>query len=355
MKTIDLYIGSSFIKWVFLLLAILAVLFSFIELLTQLDDVGKGAYGLDNAVIFMALTLPKRLLDLMPVSTLIGGIIALGQMADQRELLAMQAAGISVLRISAVVFVTGMLLVLASGLTTEMVVPEMEQRAHNSRSRALFGTGVTLSGNGFWARWNKSYIHVDKMLSEKIAADLEIFQFDAAGRLQMFTTAQSAAIQDNHQWILQGITQKIITKTGINIRHPAFLTLDSFLKADQVNLLIMPPYSLSTPDLILYIKALRELGQNSDQYALALWRKISIPLTTGAMAMLSLSFIFGSTRNISAGRRMTIGTLVGVLLYFADHLIMNLGLLFNLNPFFTAMIPVLLISGGAFWRLRRVV
>jgi lipopolysaccharide export system permease protein len=353
MKLIDFYIGSSFIKCFFLIITILAVLFSFIELLIQLDDVGRGAYELDNAVIFISLTLPKRLIDLMPVSTLIGGIIALGLMADHRELVAIQAAGISTLRICSVVFVVGMLLMLASGLMNEMVVPDMEQRARNSRSRALFGTGVTLSGQGFWARWNTSYIHVNKMLSKGIAADLDIFQFDSEGRLQIYSTAESANILDNNQWVLRGITQKIITETGIKTQHLASLTLDSFLNADQVNLLVLSPYSLSTPDLIQYIKALRVLGQNPDQYSLALWRKISIPLTTGAMVLLSLSFIFGSTRNISAGRRMTTGAFIGVVLYFADHLIMNLGLLLNLNTFVTAMIPVGLISGGAFWRLHR--
>ena len=351
MKLIDFYIGSSFIKWFFLIIIILVVLFSFIELIIQLDDVGKGAYGINNAVLFTLLTLPKRLLDLMPVSTLIGGIIALGLMADHRELLAIQTAGISVLRICSVIFGVGMFLMLLSGLINEMIVPDMEKRARDSRSSALLGTGVTLSGHGFWARWNNSYIHVNKMLSEGIAAELDIFQFDTEGRLQIFAIAETADIQNNSQWVLRGIIQKVITDTGIKTRHLDMLTLDSFLNADQVDLLILPPYSLSAPDLIGYINALKLLGQNPDQYSLALWRKISIPLTTGAMVLLSLSFIFGSVRNISAGRRITIAAFIGVVLYFADHLIMNLGLLLNLNPFVTAMIPVGLISAGAFYRL----
>jgi lipopolysaccharide export system permease protein len=49
------------------------------------------------------------------------------------------------------------------------------------------------------------------------------------------------------------------------------------------------------------------------------------------------------------------GTFIGVAFYFADQLIMHLGLLLNLAPFITAMIPVILISGIAFWRLRGLV
>jgi len=355
MKLFDFYIGSSFLKCFFLIILILAVLFSFFELLSQLDDVGRGSYRLNNAVIFVILTLPKRLLDLMPISTLLGGIVALGLLADHNELLALQAAGISVPRICAGVLATGMLLILTSGIMAEILVPNMEQQARKARAQALSGTGVTLTRQGFWARRENSYIHVDKMLSEGIAADIDIFEFDTQGRLKIFTHAHSANIQNNKQWSLNEITQKVITDQGITTKNVATLTLGSFLSADQVSLLELPPYSLSTPDLIRYILSLRESGQNTDQYSLSLWRKLSMPLTTGAMVFLSLSFVFGSTRSISAGRRITMGTFIGVALYFADQLIMHLGLLLNLNPFITAMIPVILISGVAFWRLRGVV
>ena len=331
------------------------MLFSFFELLSQLDDVGRGSYRLNDAVIFVILTLPKRLLDLMPISTLLGGIVALGLLADHNELLALQAAGISVPRICAAVLATGMLLILTSGIMAEILVPNMEQQARKARAQALSGTGVTLTRQGFWARRENSYIHVDKMLSEGIAADIDIFEFDTQGRLKIFTHAHSANIQNNKQWCLNKITQKVITDQGITTKNMATLTLDSFLSADQVSLLELPPYSLSTSDLIRYILSLRESGQNADQYLLSLWRKLSIPLTTGAMVLLSLSFVFGSTRGISAGRRITMGSFIGVALYFVDQLIMHLGLLLNLNPLVTAMTPVILISGVAFWRLRSVV
>jgi len=89
-----------------------------------------------------------------------------------------------------------------------------------------------------------------------------------------------------------------------------------------------------------------------DPYRLALWRKLGVPLITGAMVLFSLSFVFGSNRRVSAGRRITMASLIGLVLYFADQLIMHTGLLLNLNPPITAMIPVVFISGLAVWRLR---
>lgn len=355
MKIIDRYIGSRFLKCFFLIILILAVLFSFFELLAQLDDVGSGSYRLMNAFFYVALTLPKRLLDLMQISTLLGGIIALGILADNNELLAMQAAGISVMRICTSVLATGILLMSGTALLAEIVVPIMEQKARNSRAQALSGADVTVIRQGFWARRKNAYIHVDKMLSQGVAADIDIFEFSPEDRLESFIHAAIADIGDDKQWTLHDITQKIITKEWFTTKRLASLKLDSFLSVKQVDLLALPPYSLSTPNLIRYVRVLHESGQNADPYSIALWRKLGMPLTTGAMVLLSLSFIFGSRRSISAGHRITAGAFAGIVLYFADQLAVHLGLLLNLAPFITAMIPVALISSLAFWRLRGVV
>lgn len=352
MKLLDVYIGSRFLTCFLLVLFILAVFFSLLELLSQLDDVGKGMYGLGNALIFVVFTLPHCLYDLMPVSALLGGVIALGLLADHGELIAMQAAGISAPRICAAVFATVMLIVIAFGIMAETIMPAMEQVARRSRAQAIYGAGVHLTRQGFWARRQNSYIHVHKMFSEGVAAGVDIFEFDTEGRLTSFTHALSANIRNNKQWTLNGIIQKGFTDRGMTIQKASTWTMESFLSLDQVAVLEQSPYSLSTSDLIDYVKALQESGQDADQYLMALWRKLSVPLTTGAMVLFSLSFVFGPTRRISAGRRITMASLIGFALYFADQVVMHTGLLLNLNPLITAMIPVAFISGLACWRLR---
>jgi lipopolysaccharide export system permease protein len=337
----------------------LVALFSFFELVAQLGDVGKGNYRVNDAFIFVGLTLPRRVLDLMPISTLLGSIVALGLMADHGELLAMQSGGMSVQRICGSVLAAGMLLILATGMLAEIVVPPLEQQARTLRSRALSRNpadgGIMLTKQGFWARRGLAFIHVNKMLYGGLAADLDIFECDEHGRLRSYMYAREAKIQANRQWVLKDIIQKTFSEQGITTRNSAALILDSFLSADQVNILEIPPDSLSSSDLLQYIGALRASGQNTDRYALALWRKASVPLTTGAMVLLSLPFIFGSIRRITAGKRIVVGALIAMALYFADQISMHLGIILNLNPLITALIPVVLITGVALWKLRRAV
>ncbi len=355
MKTLDRYIGSSFLRSFGLIICILLVLFSFFELLTQLDDIGKGSYQVSDVIIFIGLTLPRRMLDLMPVSTLLGAIIALGLLADHRELLAMQAGGVSARRICLSALATGSILMLITLLLAELVVPPMDELARTRRALALSDTGVTVTKQGFWARRGDSYIHVGKTLYGGAATDVDIYETDAQGRLAKFTHAQEAKILDNHQWLLRGITLKTFSDRGIATRQMASLSLDSFLSSDQVDILELPASSLSASDLYRYIRAMQESGQNADRYALALWRKVSLPLTTGAMILLALPFIFGSSRRVTAGKRIVLGSFVGIALYFADQLAVHLGLLLSLQPVITAMAPVLLISGIAMWQLRRTI
>jgi lipopolysaccharide export system permease protein len=355
MKTLDRYIGSSFIASFGLIIAILLVLFSFFELLSQLKDIGKGSYQISDAMVFIGLTLPRRMLDLMPISTLLGGIIALGLLADHRELLAMQAGGMSARRICLSMLVTGSILMLATLLLAELVVPPMDELARTRRSLALSDSGVTVTKQGFWARQGHSYIHVGKTLYGGAAAEIDIFETDAAGQLKKFIHAREANIQDNSQWLLRGITLKTFGEQGIATRQIASLSLDSFLSTDQVDILELPASSLSAADLYRYIQAMEESGQNADRYALALWRKLSLPLTTGAMILLVLPFIFGSSRTVTAGKRIVIGSFMGIALFFADQLAVHIGLLLSLQPVITAMAPVVLICAIAGLQFHRTI
>ena len=117
-----------------------------------------------------------------------------------------------------------------------------------------------------------------------------------------FTHALSANIRSNKQWTMKGVTQKILQNKVLRLRRQPPGNMESFLSLDQVDVLESPPSSLSTPDLMDYIKALQESGQDADKYLLALWRKFSVPLITGAMVLFSLSFVFGVKRRVSAGR-----------------------------------------------------
>jgi lipopolysaccharide export system permease protein len=353
LKLIDLYLGRNTLQGFVLVLSVLVVLFSFLELLIQINDVGKGAYRLQDAFLFVGMTIPRRMVDLMPVAALLGSIVALGLLADHQELTAMQAAGISVQRIAFSVLGTSVILMAAALFMAEFVAPPLDQAARIQRSRAVYGKPIVMSKEGFWMRHGRSFVNVGRALPGDRAADIEVYEMDEAGRLIRFIAAREAAIQGNQDWVLSGVQAKRFAGEAVSTIPVEEFVLKGFLTPAQVSILELPADSLSLSDLWGYIQSLRERGQNHQAYSLAFWQKTCLPVTTGIMVLLSLSFVFGSTRIRNAGQRIFTGMLVGILFYLSNQILAHLGLILDLPPLPTTLVPVSVVLVVALRLLRR--
>lgn len=351
-KKIDRYIARSTLQGIFLMLAGLVFLFSFLELLSQLNDVGKGQYRLVDAFVYVALTIPRQAVILMPMSALLGSTVTLGMMADHQELTAMQAAGISSQRISLAVVGTSIVLMLIAILLTEFVAPPLDQYARLRRSEARYGKNVLMSKGGFWIRQGHLFIHVGGTFSDRQATDMEIYELDQAGQIRRFIHARTATIQEDQRWLLEGVTQQVVTGDVIHYEKLDQYHLAHFLTPEQMQVLKLPD-SLSLSDLYAYTRDLKARQENAEAYDNAFWQKICQPLTTSAMVLLALTFIFGPVRIRSAGKRIATGVIVGIMLYLLNQILGHVGLLYDLPPVLTTLAPVSLILLFALRQLRR--
>jgi lipopolysaccharide export system permease protein len=351
-KTLDRYICARFLWALLLVVCILAVLFSLFDLIQEMDEIGSGKYFLWQAFQYVALTLPGRVLELLPISALLASVLALGLLADRGELQAMQGAGLSVLRICWSVLAAGLVCILCSALMAEFVVPPLDQSARTRRAIALSGSGITIAGGGFWARNGLDFIHVRKTLYGRIPLEVDVFRRDKAGRLRAVIHASEADIDSSGRWLLKNVQQKDIGEGGITTRHLASLTLDTLLGPSQVQLQEVPPESLSPSDLYRYAKALRDRGQNAERFEGEFWRKSTMPLTTGAMILLSLTFVFGSPRGSGTGRRIVAGLMAGIGVKLGSDILNNLGHLAGIHPAFPALASPAAVAAFVLWRLK---
>ena len=101
---LDRYIASSYLKGMIPVLLLLLSLFSFLSLAEELEEVGQGTFRLIDAFLVVLYTSPRRIVDLMPVTALLGGLMGLGAMANHQELIAARAAGMSKARMARPVF-----------------------------------------------------------------------------------------------------------------------------------------------------------------------------------------------------------------------------------------------------------
>lgn len=354
LRTLDRYIGLTVARsYVLALLALLAVfsIFAFVE---ELEDLGKGRYGLKDAALFILLTTPRRLIDLAPVAALLASLTGLGGLAAGRELVAMQAAGVSPLRLGWSALRPGLLFLAGAVALGQFVAPPLDQVAHVNRAQALSATVAIQSEHGFWSRAGQRFLRVRDIRRNGVLGDVEIYEFDERGWLRRFTHARRADIGAGRAWRLTGVVQKEFEPGGIVRRQLPVLEWASFLSAEQVDLLALPPSVLSFSDLYRYVRYLRASGQDAAGYELALWQKASMPLAVGAMTLLSVPFVLGVMRAASTGQRMLVGSLVGVAFHLASQIGARLGLLLNLSPAVTALAPVLVVLAVTAWRFRRI-
>jgi lipopolysaccharide export system permease protein len=120
-----------------------------------------------------------------------------------------------------------------------------------------------------------------------------------------------------------------------------------------MQVLKLPPDSLSLSDLYAYVRDIKARGQNADAYDHAFWQKVCQPITTSVMVLLALTFIFGPVRIRSAGKRIATGVIVGIMLYLLNQILGHVGLLYDLPPVLTTLLPVSLVFLFALRQLRR--
>ncbi len=353
MNVINRYLAVQVLMGLGIATVVLLPLFGFLDLLDQLDDVGRGTYRVQDAFLHTALLLPRRFIQLAPFIALLGNVIALGRLAVGSELTALRVAGVSPIGISLAPLAVGLLLLVSIAVLDQFVAPQLQQKAISSRAVALEKSAALGKNLGIWTRDERNILRIGEMLHSGRAADIEIMHFDDNGFLLTYTHAKYADFNGGDLWDLQDVTTKTFTGNRIESVNEQSTKWRSFLNPDDISTLTKSPESLSPVELFLHVRFLRATGQEADAYALALWRKAGGGLTTIAMLLFSIPFVFGSVR-AGLGSRLVLATMLGIGVYLFDQIVSNAGLVLRLNPALTALSPGLMLATIAVLWLRRI-
>lgn len=347
------YIAKSIIGSTLLVLIILLALYGFMDFIAELDDLGKGDYGLLQIAAYMALSMPKRIYELLPIAALLGSVLGLGNLASQSELVAMRAAGMSVRAISKAVLSVALILMLLAVFIGEVLRPPAEQRALAIQTTAQTGTVGAQSEYGFWTRDGNHFNHIQRINASGEFEGIKIYEFDNQNRLRIVTHAD-AARYEAEQWQLENVVQSTLDEVGVEVRSVERATWHSKLNPGMLNIVVVPPEFLPVWSLLNYISYLQDNHQSVNSYQLAFWSKVMMPLSSAVMVFLAVPFIFGPLRSSPVGGRILAGTLVGIGFYLFNQSFQHLGLVFGILPWLAASLPTFLFALLGIWMLRRV-
>lgn len=353
MIVLDRYIFRTVASATLVALLVLLLLETFLSLLAELEEVGKGDYHLAAAIRYLLLIQPQRLYELFPMALLVGCLLGMGALAGGSELIVMRAAGLSLTRLTRSALQAGLLLSLAVLLIGEFVAPPLEQSAREQRAMAKGKDMAIRGGRGFWARDGDHFIHVRAVLPGIRLVDIHIFKVDAESRLEAVTAAQGARYQEG-RWLLEGIDRSVLNGDTVQTERLSGLAVVSAISPRILDVLAANPDNLSVRDLWVYVDYLERNGLDALGYRLALWRKLLAPLTYLAMLVIAMPFVFGPQRTAGTGQRLLVGLLLGLVFFLANYLLSNVVLLYGYPPLVGAILPSLLFLAAGLLALHRL-
>ncbi len=353
MRILDRYLAGAVIGGTLLTLGVLLPLLGFFILADEMDQVGPTGYRFRDALLFMALSLPRYAYQIFPIATLIGALLGLGALAARSELVAMRAAGVSVGRIVWAGLKGGTVLALCAVLVGEAVAPAAEQRGIELRREALSGEVAQRTPYGFWAIDDRAYVNIREILSGTSLKDISIFQVDAGAGTLVATHAEGARYLDG-QWILEGISRSRVARDGVKVERISNSGWDSMLDPGLLKVVVVNPQALPVWGLWKYIRFMKINEQDASSYEVVFWGKVVHPLLTLSMVLVSIPILLGSSRSRGTGARLFFGILVGIVYYLVSRTFSYLALLYGLSPLAAALAPPLLFIGAALVVLRRV-
>jgi lipopolysaccharide export system permease protein len=349
---LDRYIGKSILGISLLALFSLVAIFSFFTLVDQLDDTGRGSYGVMEAIQYVLLTVPRLCYELFPIATVIGSMAALGLLANTSELAVIRTSGVSQMRMAFSLMKTGLIFVVISVLIGEVVAPISEQAAQRKRAIALTEQISLKTKNGFWSRDGDNYINIRKILPNDRVEEIYIYEFDEDHKLRSSIRASSAEY-DQDKWILHDILKTEISDQRITTKRYKTAEWEALLNPEVINLVTIKPRYLSIKGLMNYIEYLKANNQSSNLYVQAFWSKIVNPFAIMAMMLLAICVVKCEGRPVGIGQRVFIGAILGVSFHLINQVSGHLGIVYGIPAFLSATLPTILVLSYIFYTINK--
>ncbi|SEG73624.1 LPS export ABC transporter permease LptG [Vibrio hangzhouensis] len=352
-RILDVYVGKTIITTILLVLSVFVGLSAVIKFVEQLRAVGEGSYTMLSALYFVLLGMPRDIELFFSMAALLGSLVGLGMLASSSELVVMQAAGISKVRIGFSVLKTAVPLMIVVMALGEWGAPTTQQMARDLRLQATSGGSIVSVRNGVWARDANDFIFISKVNGDSIEG-LNLWRFDPNKQLASTLFAERADYLGDNRWEMHDI--QITDMSNEQVLSKQTLESDIWqttLVPNKLAIVTVDLNELPLSGLWDYTQYLKDSEQDASRYELAFWRKATQPVSVAVMMLMALSFVFGPLRSVTMGARILSGVVAGFTFYISSEFFGPVSLVYGISPLFGALGPSLVFLTIAMLLLRR--
>jgi lipopolysaccharide export system permease protein len=321
-------------------------IYSFFNFLAELNSIGKQGYTILSAFTYILLQLPEVAYKQASPIILLGCVLGMGHLAATGQLLIFRVSGASILKITLLTLKNSLIFVLFFILIGEFLAPISSSFAENSRSNAMGNSSASINQNGFWIRDGNNFINVKRNIDGKLFSGITVIEVNSSNKIERVIKSKNA-IFDGDSLDMSG--SEIFSVDESSFFDNIFLKeRNSYNKTvsfdqDLIDSLEKEPEDLSTWTLIKQIRFLSDNKLRSSVFEVELYKRLIQPITLIAMILLAMLFIFGSTRDVTLGRKIFFGVALGLSFEMLSRVASAMALGMDFSPLLSSILPSIMV------------
>jgi len=346
MKIRERYIRKTLLSFTLVVLVIWLGVYSFFNLLSEMSSIGQVNYTILEAARYIALQIPEVAYKHASPVILLGCVLGMGHLATTNQLLVLRVSGMSIFKLTVFTIKTALIFVIAVIAVGEIFAPIASEEADRGRSKALDIAIKSQSQEGFWIRDGESFINVEKNIGGKIFADVTVIEVNSSNKISTVVTSEKATFDGKsmdmkNTEIFSIDASQEIDEISLN-EATSYNKIVSF-DQDLIDSLKKEPEDLTTWNIFKQIQFLSDNKLRSGIFEVELYKRLIKPVTLVAMILLAMLFIFGSTRDVTLGRKIFFGITLGLSFELLSRIGGAMALSFDFNPVLSAVLPTIVV------------
>ncbi len=342
------------------MVVVLGVTVSLDLIFSLIDELGESGvdYSVGNALLYVIMTTPTSIYELLPYAALGGALIGLGVLASNNELVVMQSVGIHKWRIVAAVLKPTLLVMLIGLVLGEFVSPPLEQVANSNKAIQQSGSTSINSEAGTWRKVGNDYIHINAIApgGEEL---IGVSRYTVNDERELVSASFAEAgeyvrTETGGYWRLLNVSQSLMNGSTIITGDYLQEDWEADLSPELLSVLLVDPDKQSISGLFQFAQYFDAEGLDSGIYFLAFWKKLLQPLSTLVLVILAVSFVFGPLREATMGYRIFIAISIGLAFTTVQRMMEPVSLIYGFSPLMAVLTPILLCAAAGALLMRRV-
>ncbi len=353
MRRLNRYIGRTVFVSSLGALLVLVGINSLSQVIVEIGNVDDN-YSMSTALLVTALKMPSAISEFLSYGIFLGCIIGLGLHANSNELSVIRAAGVSVYRILWAVMRPTLVLILIGLFLSEYVNPVSNELVRSLQG----GENPQRAVEAPYGTWYKDvergeFLHFNRVETGGRIFGVSRYRYDDQGKLLSAGYAEQAIYQENGFWQLENYKQSNLVGDRIELSPSPERIWRTALSPQLLNILVIPPESLSIKDLYQFANYRDQQNLQSHEYWLWLWQRVLQPVTVLSLVLLGMSFIFGSLREVTMGSRIALAVIVGFFVRVNISMLGTASTVIGFSPLLAVLVPALLCGAVGMFLLAR--